>query len=302
MLKKKYFKNMGAAVLLLALCPYIISTFYCKEMIIIGSVLLAIGCVLVGMYFYAIYLVEKKDNIIFLHTVSAISALFAVLYGVFLMIFQGFSGVLLILILSELSIAALYFAGITLKEVELKINGMFFKYILFFCLLLAFADSFSVSWSNGYYDYGYYYMLHNTNISFFSMAAIVLAGVAYFLYCKNLLNSYVVYGVVGACFVGSIVKMSLFFAPVIRSMMFPTLIVLLGTIIIYIILTVLFILRCKEYGWNMYAKAKPIEQKIETVSADEKFEKLEKLLKLKEAGVLTDEEFQAQKNKVLGEN
>lgn len=292
MIKAKYFRNMGGVLLgLLALYPYLYWSFYQEKVANLGSVLIIVGCILTGLYLCAAHLATAKGKFGFLHCVSSACALTVVIYTIALISIVKFSALYLLWIIVAITLLALYFAGTSIKGDKLNTDGKYFKFVLLFGVLMAITDGFFIPGLNALASY--------VVISYCTVIAVILTAIAYFLYCKNLLKPILAYILNGAFVVGGVTQIIVNYSRVMKYQLYPAIIICLGLALIYIFLLVYFFLQCKKRGGESGANGASAQ--AGNLSAYDKYSWLEELYALKQSGVINEEEYEAQKKKILGD-
>lgn len=180
------------------------------------------------------------------------------------------------------------------KEQDTGNDKFYLCGVVLFAILCILADS--ILWDNQYIlsDEGetYQFILLHLYPGSFSIFAIIIAGVYSLLFYRIKLKPFIAYILIGLSYALTITSLLInytFLAFIIGELFIQ--LVLLG---VYILINVL---RKKVPAKSAEAAPEQVE-----LSLNEKLAQLHDLQTLREAGVLTEEEFQTQKQKILGGN
>ena len=296
MIKAKYFRNIGGALLGLALYPYLHWLFYQEKVAKLGSVLIIVGFILTGLYLCAAHLATAKGKFGFLHCVSSACAFTVVIYNIALISILKFSALYLLWIIVAITLLALYFAGTSVKGDKLNTDGKYFKFVLLFGVLMAITDGFFIpdNFREILYSIASYVFM-----SYCTVIAVILTAIAYFLYCKNLLKPILAYILNGAFVVGGVTQIIVNYSRVMKYQLYPAIIICLGLVLMYIFLLAYSFLQCKKRSEKTGENGASAQ--AGNLSAYDKYSWLEELYALKQSGVINEDEYDAQKKKILGD-
>lgn len=257
---------------------------------LIPTVMLFLGSALyaAGLYFYL-----KADKKIFLHASAAYSAAGALVPSILFMMWADMTEGVCFMVCVLLAAAFYVLGALTLKSASSDGRPFGLLPVSVFSFLLAGTD-----WL-GYYNFGSWSVPEilvavQWNISWFTFAAVIVGMGYYYLCCrgksgKNLaLIALAVCGVLTVC---SVCLTYMFGGFYIEDIIF-----MLGTVLAYLVLWAV----CAYIVWkNAAFNAPPATAAAK--SAKDPLEALSDLNKLRQAGILTEEEYQEQKNKILGD-
>lgn len=268
MARKNYSLAVMIALWLLALCTCF--TFaYVSWAAIICVVLLT------ALFVAALWMLYFKNNMLLMHITVALTAVsILVLFIIMLYIFG--SNVLGSAIAAMLLGIFYLLAQFLLKTEHDNRNDKFYLYgVILFAVLYVLLDDFIVG--------------NPSSISYTSAAAVLVAALYSLLFYKIKLRPFAAYIAIGLYAVLTIIMWVSYYSIPLMELLIQLL--LLGGYILF------DVLRKKVPAKS--AEAAPGQTEP---SLDEKLARLEELQTLREAGVLTEEEFQTQKQKILGGN
>ena len=274
MARKKYSLAVMIALWLLAL-------YTCFKNLSLATIICII--LLTALLVAALEVLHFKNLSIFLHIASGLSALYTIIFAEYT---EGAD----ILIAVILCIFYILVQFLLKNEQNTKNDNLYLYGVILFAILCVLSDSIVL----GRVEVDLF-------IGFFSIGAIFIAALYGLLFYKVKLKPFIAYISIGLCLVltiGSLFvnyRYSDGYTKYTIWDMFPTeffiQLVLLGGYILF------DVLRKKVPAKS--AEAAPGQAEP---SLDEKLAQLEELQTLREAGVLTEEEFQTQKQKILGGN
>lgn len=269
MARKKYSLAVMFALWLLALCTCFA---YVSWAAIICVVLMT------ALFVAALWMLYFKNNMLLMHITVALTAVsILVLYTIML-----YSNILGNAIAAMLLGIFYLLAQFLLKTEHVNRNDKFYLYgVILFAVLYVLLDDFIVG--------------NPSSISYTSAAAVLVASLYSLLFYKIKLRPFAAYIAIGLYAVLTIILWVSYYRYYvgygIPLMELLIQLVLLGGYILF------DVLRKKVPAKS--AEAAPGQTEP---SLDEKLARLEELQTLREAGVLTEEEFQTQKQKILGGN
>lgn len=244
----------------------------------------------------ALWLLHFKQKMILVHIGTGLSAIYVIIFA--LLYFNNYTyNYYDILIVFSVILGVFYIlVQFLLKKEQDTGNDKFYLHgVILFAVLCILADS--ILWDNQYIfsETGgemYRFIILHLYPGSFSIFAILIAGVYSLLFYKIKLKPFIAYILIGLCYALTITSLLInytFLGFIIGELLIQ--LVLLGGYILF------DVLRKKVPAKS--AEAAPGQTEP---SLDEKLAQLEELQTLREAGVLTEEEFQTQKQKILGGN
>lgn len=255
--------------------------------IIMGIILI----LFLGFLIFSNYVLYVKDKSSLLHIYTPIACLY-ILIGHIIIGRYNVAGIILLVVLPVLALCGLYFLGNRLlSEYASNIRPFHFLSVLFFnALLLVF----------------FYSSFGGLFLGFIIISIITLTGYLLYLLPKNEIGFHII---IGLYMVAAIVLffVELFnyiwtydFNNVSGCLFIPLIVIIYGSLY--------FVLCFSRQGKHFISKfallfansATQIQQKQKTSSILDHIDELEALKKLLDEKLLTEEEFQAQKDKILG--
>ena len=238
----------------------------------------------------SIYFFIFNDKIVVLHCNMIISILVLAFFQITLLCppyFQNNSLSMIFQLVCGIVIGAFYLIGLfALRKAEATRNLFHLIYVTVFSVVLVFSDLINVNIG----DRGYFYNSFSmANMSWVTLVTFIVGIGYYLLYCMG--KGSKLYAILAISIDGVLTILLIFLkffgaCPESRSIY-----LLVGVLLAYLILlSFVFCLLLKNKGKGIGGKRKT---KI-------LFKELETLHMLHEAGILTDEEYQAQKDKIFG--
>ena len=304
MARKKYSLAVMFALWLLALYTWF---WYYAPLLTTEWAALVCIVLLTAFLVVALWLLHFKQKMILVHIGTGLSAIYVIIFAIlcynnynYVDLRFGDSTVTYCFYFYSVSISAILCIFYILVQFLLKKeqdtgNGKFYLHgVILFAVLCVLADS--ILWDNQYIfgETGEMYRFITLHLypGLFSIFAILIAGVYSLLFYKIKLKPFIAYILIGLCYALTITSLLInytFLGFIIGELLIQ--LVLLGGYILF------DVLRKKVPAKS--AEAAPGQTEP---SLDEKLAQLEELQTLREAGVLTEEEFQTQKQKILGGN
>lgn len=252
--------------------------------ILLSMVVLAITLTL-SIYFFVF-----KGKIIVSHCNMAFSVLVLAFFQIMLLwppYFQNNNLSMIIQIICGIVLGGFYLIGFfTLQKAEASRNIFHLIYVIIFSVVLVFSDLINISRS---YDGYIYCSFSMVNISWITLGALIIGIAYYLLYCMGKSSKICTVGVILIDGILTVLSIFLKFFNIYSED--GAIHLFVGILLAYLILVAfVFCLLLKNEDSNILGKN-------ETPAP---LKELENLQKLHEAGVLTDEEYQTQKEKVLG--
>lgn len=242
-----------------------------------------------GFLIFSNYVFYVKDKPIFLHAYTTGACLYIIIEHI---IIGGYNaaGIIFLAVLPALALCVLYFLGNRLlSEYASNIRPFHFLSVLFFnALLLVFFDSFFVGVFLGY----------------IITAIIALTGYLLYLLPKNEIGFHIIIGLfMAAAIVLLFVELfnwSTYYGSLFGCLFISLIVILYGSLY--------FVLCFSRQGKHFISKfallfvnsAAKMQQEQKTSSILDHLDELETLKKLLDENLLTEEEFQTQKEKILG--
>ena len=273
MARKNYSLAVMIALWLLALCTCFA---YVSWAALICVVLLT------ALFVAALWMLYFKNNMLLMHITVALTAVSILV--LFIIMLDIFGSNILGSAIAAMLLGIFYLlAQFLLKTEHVNRNNKFYLYgVILFAVLYVLLDDFIVGGSSG-------------AIGYTSAAAVLVAALYSLLFYKIKLRPFAAYIAIGLYAVLTIILWVSYYRYYvgygIPLMELLIQLVLLGGYILF------DVLRKKVPAKS--AEAAPGQTEP---SLDEKLAQLEELQTLREAGVLTEEEFQTQKQKILGGN
>lgn len=264
-----------------------------------GPVIAVCVILLTAMLVAALWMLHFRQKTILMHICVGITAVFLIVIGIINFIIPIIFAVIL-------GVFYLLSQFLLKKEQDTGNDNFYFYGVLLFALLCILADSFF--WEQHYTrhysaDYDYIDVYSNISLSpgYFSVFAVLIAALYALLFCKIKLKPFVAYLMIGLCIALSFTSLMINYQEHYFSYFDYYWRNILGELLIQLVLLggyILFdVLRKKVPAKR--AESAPGQTEP---SLDEKIAQLHDLQTLREAGVLTEEEFQTQKQKILGGN
>lgn len=235
----------------------------------------------------SIYFFIFKEKIVVLHCNMIINILVLVFFQIMLLsppYFQNNSLSMIFQLVCGIVTGAFYLIGwFVLRKAEATRNIFHLIYVTIFSVVLVFSDLINVSIGSGYF----YNSFPMVNTSWATLVAFIVGIGYYLLYCMG--KGSKLYAILAISIDGILTILLIFLkffgaCPESRSIY-----LLVGVLLAYLLLlSFVFCLLLKNKGRGIGGKRKTL------------FKELETLHMLHEAGILTDEEYQAQKDKILG--
>ncbi len=272
MARKNYSLAVMFALWLLALCTCFT---YVSWAAIICVVLLT------ALFVAALWMLYFKNNMLLMHITVALTAVSILV--LFIIMLDIFGRNILGSAIAAMLLGIFYLlAQFLLKTEHVNRNDKFYLYgVILFAVLYVLLDDFIVG--------------NPSSISYTSAAAVLVAALYSLLFYKIKLRPFAAYIAIGLYAVLTIILWVSYYRYYvgygIPLMKLLIQLVLLGGYILF------DVLRKKVPAKSAEAAPEQTEP-----SLDEKLAQLEELQTLREAGVLTEEEFQTQKQKILGGN
>lgn len=290
-------KNYSLAVMF-ALWLLALYTWFWNYAPLLTTEWAALVCIvlLTAFLVVALWLLHFKQKMILVHIGTGLSAIYVIIFA--LLYFNNYTyNYYDILIVFSVILGVFYIlVQFLLKKEQDTGNDKFYLHgVILFAVLCILADS--ILWDNQYIfsETGgemYRFIILHLYPGSFSIFAILIAGVYSLLFYKIKLKPFIAYILIGLCYALTITSLLInytFLGFIIGELLIQ--LVLLGGYILF------DVLRKKVPAKS--AEAAPGQTEP---SLDEKLAQLEELQTLREAGVLTEEEFQTQKQKILGGN
>lgn len=292
-LNKKY--SVAAATLPYVLLCY---AFFILSPQIIGGetfVLIPTAMLFLGSALYAagLYFYLKADKKIFLHASAAYSAAGALVPSILFMMWADMTEGVCFMVCVLLAAAFYVLGALTLKSASSDGRPFGLLPVSVFSFLLAGTD-----WL-GYYNFGSWsvpeiFVAVQWNISWFTFAAVIVGMGYYYLCCRGKSGKNLALIALAVCGVLTVCSVCLTY--MLGGWYLADIYFMIGVLLAYLTLFVvclLAVIRLIPQGAAKTAMtATPTKAPLEALSD---------LNKLRQAGILTEEEYQEQKNKILGD-
>ena len=259
----------------------------------------ALICIILLTAFLAVafLLSHFKQRMLLIHISIGLSILYIIIFSTLYFNYYNTYNYYNILIYNSVILGVFYIlAQFLLKKEQNTGNDKFYlRGVVLFAILCILADSILWGTYSIFSEKGNIY--HRFNLLYlypgpFSIFAIIVAGVYSLLFYKIKLKPFIAYTLIGLCYALTITTLLI---------NYTFLEFIIGEIFIQLVLLGGYIL------FDVLRKKVPAKSAEDTPgqtepSLDEKIAQLHDLQTLREAGVLTEEEFQTQKQKILGGN
>lgn len=302
MAKRKYSLTVMFALWLLALYTFFRYTrirnqngydVYCTSGLVVAICVILLTAMLVA----ALWMLHFRQKTILMHICVGITAVFLIVIGIINFIIPIIFAVIL-------GVFYLLSQFLLKKEQGADNDNFYFYGVLLFALLCILADScFWEQYREYYADYEDFEVYSNISLypGYFSVFAVLIAALYALLFCKIKLKPFVAYLMIGLCIALSFTSLMINYQEHYFSYFDYYWRNILGELFIQLVLLGGYIL------FDVLRKKVPAKSAEDTPgqtepSLDEKIAQLHDLQTLREAGVLTEEEFQTQKQKILGGN
>lgn len=244
----------------------------------------------------ALWLLHFKQKMILVHIGVGLSALYIIIFALLYFNNYTYNYYDILIVFSAILCIFYILVQFLLKKEQDTGNDKFYLHgVILFAVLCILADSILWDYQYIFSETGgemYRFIILHLYPGSFSIFAILIAGVYSLLFYKIKLKPFIAYILIGLCYALTITSLLInytFLGFIIGELLIQ--LVLLGGYILF------DVLRKKVPAKSAEAAPEQTEP-----SLDEKLAQLEELQTLREAGVLTEEEFQTQKQKILGGN
>ena len=280
-----------AAWLFLCLSLLWFYMYWVTPMIII-AVLATGSAVLIGFAAAAMY---GGKGYVLSHVCMAATTTASFVYWLLLLIDWDDFNTLYPMLISLLP-CGFYFMGVFIPRRESNTPPFFYKAVLFFSIVLFLASCLPVG---RYYDYDYYGLLTTfaslpMNLTYFALLAAVIGCLGYFLYYSGRLGK-----AGSAALVGTAAGLALI-AVILCTVDYDAFMLIGGVLVLGLLTAGYYIAAFSKTGERMFAEPVPVQAAPAPQQSDDWMAQIEDLHKLREAGILTEEEFQQEKNKIMG--
>ena len=209
-------------------------------------------------------------------------------YWLFRIIAESSANAVFPMLISLLPCGA-YFLGISLRRKENDLAPFFYKSVIFFSFVLFFASGMPIE------NYFGTFSVLPLSLNLYTLIAAVLGLLAYALFYSGRLNK-----TISAVFVG--VDAGLAFIVSILNTIDWDIFMMVGLLLIVSLLTAgFYLLAFSKAGKKLLGNDSPkTPALLKKSDGGNWISQIENLYKLHEAGILTDDEYQTQKDKILG--